>query len=138
MKYGHSIRVRPSIDSLEHRESPASLAVTPFDWLDKPPHFLIAAQGPHTSSGAAQTRPFHAKDAGTAALNGPIAVGTTITASASGHATHLGAFTLHDTSTIVAIEILVALAAIAGLGIRGHWQSCYGFPACLANSFIRT
>jgi hypothetical protein len=97
-------RIRPMIDALEHRESPASLAVKPFDWLDQPPQFLLAAQSLNNGSAAQQSRPFHLEESGTAVINGPIAVGTTINASASGHATHLGAFTLNDTSTIVAIE----------------------------------
>jgi hypothetical protein len=95
---------RPSLDALEYREAPSGLADSPFEWLNPEPHFFIAAQGPNTVSAAPQTRPFHLEESGTAVINGPIAVGTTINASASGHATHLGAFTLHDTSTIVAIE----------------------------------
>lgn len=104
MKSNQMIRLRPSIDALEHRESPASLTLKPFEWMDPPPHFLIAAPSFNNGSAAAKTRPFHLEESGTAVINGPIEVGTTINASASGHATHLGAFTLHDTSTIVAIE----------------------------------
>jgi hypothetical protein len=49
----------------------------------------------------AQARPFYAEDAGAAVINPD----GTISASASGHATHLGAFTLRDTSMITGVEV---------------------------------
>lgn len=104
MKSSQMIRIRPTVDTLELRESPASLFVKSFDWLDRPPQFLLAHHSLNNCSNAPKPRPFHLEESGQAVLNGPIAIGTTINASASGHATHLGAFTLHDTSTIVAIE----------------------------------
>jgi hypothetical protein len=96
-------RFRPSIDVLEHREAPASLTTSPFAWLDGEPRFLFGVSAAESAAASAQARPFHLEESGSAAFNGPIAVGTTINASASGQATHLGAFTLHDTSTIVEI-----------------------------------
>src|SRR5262249_31296250 len=46
-------------------------------------------------------RPFHLAEAGTAVINPD----GTISGSATGQATHLGAFSLHDTATIVGLEI---------------------------------
>ena len=92
-------RFRPSVDVLEHREAPSGLTTSPFAWLDEEPRFFFGV----SAAAESQARPFHAEDAGSAAFNGPIAVGTTITASATGQATHLGDFTLHDSSTIVEI-----------------------------------
>ena len=96
-------RVRLSIDALEHRSAghPGDLATG----MDRPgtPQF-IAAHAVESSAGLSRARPFHAEDSGTAVINGDFSIGTTITASASGRATHLGAFTLNDTSTVVGVE----------------------------------
>jgi hypothetical protein len=96
-------RFRPSIDVLEHREAPSGLTTSPFAWLDEEPPILYGVRAAESGGANPKARPFHLKESGSAAFNGPIAVGTTINASASGQATHLGAFTLHDTSTIVEI-----------------------------------
>ena len=90
-------RFRPSIDALENRDVPSGLTISPPGWLDPGAAPFIAAQS--AGSANAQTRPFHLEESGSAVING-----LTINASASGTATHLGAFTLTDTSTIVGID----------------------------------
>lgn len=94
-------RFRPSIDALEHREAPTGLTTSPPGWINAEVPQFIAAYVAESDAAKSHDRAFHAKDSGIAVLNGPPIPGTTISASASGHATHLGEFTLHDTSTIV-------------------------------------
>ena len=90
-------RFRPSIDVLEHREAPSGLTTSPFAWLDEEPPIRFGVSAAESAAANAQARPFHAEDSGQAVFNPD----GTISASASGRATHLGAFTLHDTSRIV-------------------------------------
>jgi hypothetical protein len=133
MKSSQKNRVRLSIEALEHRDAPATLTISPPGWADVDPTPIVkeitgsaspgletaevhsggvvqwspdGAQGSPARSGAAHSkdRPFHAEDSGNAVINGDLTPGTTINASASGQATHLGAFTLHDTSTVVGAE----------------------------------
>src|SRR5262249_23585704 len=54
-----------------------------------------------SASAHSHDRPMHLEDSGTVVFNPD----GTISASASGRATHLGAFTLHDTSTIVGAAV---------------------------------
>ena len=96
-------RFRPSLDIIEHRDAPSGLTISPPGWIDPGIPQFIAAHAVESSAAHSHARAFHAKDSGIAVLNGPLKPGTTISASASGHATHLGAFTLNDTSTIVAV-----------------------------------
>ena len=110
-------RFRPSVDVLEHREAPSGLTTSPFAWLDEEPRFFFGV----SAAAESQARPFHAEDAGSAAFNGPIAVGTTITASATGQATHLGDFTLHDSSTIVEI-VGPVLSVVEAAGTGVEWE----------------
>ncbi len=122
-------RVRPSIEALEHRHAPAALTVSPPGLANPDPHPVVggiaASAGPglatadlhgggmvlwslagaqvhaaRSAAGHSHARPFHAEDSGNAVFNPD----GTISASASGTATHLGAFTLHDTSRIVGAE----------------------------------
>src|SRR5262245_30048982 len=93
---------RPSIDTLEHRDAPSGLTITPPGWINAGTPQFIAASAAESAAALSHDRAFHAKDSGIAVLNGPPIPGTTISASATGHATHLGGFTLNDTSTIVA------------------------------------
>jgi hypothetical protein len=130
MKRSQKNRVRLSIETLEHRDAPAALTVSPPGWVD--PEFepivkeTTASAKPRLetaevhSGGVVQwsldddealaaalaaahshARPFHAEDSGAAVIN----PNGTISASATGTATHLGKFTLHDTSSIVRSEI---------------------------------
>jgi hypothetical protein len=93
-------KTRLGIEELENRVTPVRL--TPIE----APGLEAILSGPalaHTvKSPAAQAhaRPFHLEESGAAVINGD----GTINASALGHATHLGKFTLHDTSTIVGVE----------------------------------
>jgi hypothetical protein len=122
-------RVRLSVEALERRDAPAALTILPPGWTGPDPQPIVqeitASASPGLESaeahsagvvqwspagaeaGAARSatadshaRPFHAEDSGQAVLNPD----GTISASASGTATHLGAFTLHDTSRIVGGE----------------------------------
>lgn len=97
---------------LENRLTPS--AVTPIE-APGAEAILSAPVGVHTlHSGNAnsQARPFHLEETGAAVINS----NGTISASASGYATHLGRFTLHDTSTIVGIDITNGLV----LQVVGH------------------
>jgi hypothetical protein len=126
MTSSHANRVRLSIEALEHRDAAAALTISPPHWSDSEPlpAIEIAASatpglttaavhsggvvqwslGGASAAAPSQDRPFHAEDSGTAVVNGDFSIGTTITASASGYATHLGAFTLNDSSTVVGAE----------------------------------
>ena len=116
-------RVRLSIEDLEQRDTPGTLTFSPPGWGDLAKPGLAKAED--HSGGVVQwslgdveaifaklaaakshDRPFHAVDAGSVVINGDpfLLPGTTITASASGQATHLGDFTLNDTSTVVRAE----------------------------------
>jgi hypothetical protein len=126
-------RVRLSVEALERRDVPATLTMSPPAWIELGPQPIVkeitASAGPglataelhsggvvpwspagaqvsavELGAGNAHARPFHAKDTGNVVINGDLGIGTTIEASASGQATHLGAFTLHDTSTVVGAD----------------------------------
>jgi hypothetical protein len=93
-------RVRLRIDELECRAVPAVL--TPVE-VPGPTALL----GDHAQIRSVQSapahspaRPFHLEESGAAVFNPD----GTISGSASGQATHLGRFTLHDTATIVGVE----------------------------------
>lgn len=97
-------KFRLGVEELENRLVPTAL--TPIDVLG--PEVVL---GPHAQVGSvaahSHDRPFHAEDSGTAVLAVFVegfGIGTTITASASGQATHLGKFTLNDISTVVGVD----------------------------------
>src|SRR5262245_24355314 len=106
-------RVRLSVEALERRDAPAALTASPPSWVGPEPVPLsggvvvqwspdgAGARSVESATADSHARPFHAEDSGVAVFN----PNGTISASASGHATHLGKFTLHDTSTIVGSEI---------------------------------
>ena len=104
-------KFRLGLEELESRLTPTRL--TPIDVLG--PEIVL---GPHAQVGSlaahSHDRPFHAEDSGTAEIIGDFSPGTIINASASGQATHLGAFTLHDSSKVVGAE--GALRYIEGKG----------------------
>lgn len=112
MKSRMHSRTRLDIEELENRVTPARLSPIEVPGLEAilPGPALVRA----VESAAAQShdRPFHLEESGTAVINPD----GTISASASGHATHLGAFTLHDTSTIVGIDTTNGLV----LHVVGH------------------
>jgi hypothetical protein len=94
-------RIRLGIEELESRLTPTRL--TPMEVTG-----LGVVLGDHaharfvgSAATASQDRPFHLMESGTAVINPD----GTISGSASGKATHLGAFTLHDTSSIVGVEV---------------------------------
>jgi hypothetical protein len=124
-------RVRLSIEALEHRDAAAALTISPPGYLGPDADPIVkeitasakpglataevhsggmvqwslalgGAEAHAVKSAAAHShaRPFHLEESGTAVINPD----GTINASASGKATHLGAFTLHDTSTIVGVD----------------------------------
>lgn len=126
-------RVRLSIESLERRDAPASMMISPPGWMVSDPDPIVKeitasaktglataevhssgmvqrslayAQGNSAASAKAPShaRPFRAEDSGAVVINGDLGIGTTIEASATGTATHLGDFTLHDTSTVVGVD----------------------------------
>ena len=93
-------RVRLGIEELENRTVPAVLAPIEVQGA-------VALLGAHVqvrNAGSAATpahdRPFHLEESGAAVINPD----GTISGSASGQATHLGAFSLHDTTTIIGVE----------------------------------
>lgn len=90
---------RLKIEELENRLTPT--AVAPVEL----PASALAGTAEYCLVGSAashsQDRPFHLKESGSAVINSD----GTINGSASGKATHLGNFTLHDTSTIVGLEV---------------------------------
>jgi len=115
-------RVRLTIEELESRNAPAAL---------KP-----ALVGPdlapgHVKQQAANTahdRPFQLKEAGTAVMNAD----GTIDGTASGQATHLGAFTLHDHSTVVGVDatpdgIVLHIVGVAHLEAANGDHLCANF-----------
>jgi len=134
MNSSQNNRVRLSIEALEHRDTPSTLTISPPGWTDPEPQPIVkeitasaqpglataallsggvvqwslaasaATPAVQATTAPAHDRPFHAKDSGNVVINGDLSIGTTIEASASGQATHLGAFTLHDTSTVVGAE----------------------------------
>ena len=87
-------KFRLGIEELESRLTPARL--TPIDVPG-----LEVVMGPHAQVGSAaahaHARPFHLEESGQAAFTGP----DSLSATASGTATHLGKFTLHDTATFI-------------------------------------
>jgi hypothetical protein len=95
MKSNQKNRVRLSVEALEHRDAPASLTIS---------HPGFEARAVRSAAAHSHDRPFHAEDSGTAVIIGDFGPGTIINAIASGQATHLGAFTLHDSSTVVGAE----------------------------------
>jgi len=119
-------RVRLSVEALERRDAPATLTISPPGWVDPDPNPIVkeitASARPGLATAAVHSggvvqwsldgaeagaiesaaafsfdRPFHLEESGSAVINPDL----TVNASASGQATHLGAFTLHDTSTLV-------------------------------------
>jgi hypothetical protein len=88
-------RVRLSVEALEHRDAPAGLTISPPGWIG------AQVDAARSVAGHSHARPFHLVESGAAVINPD----GTIHASASGQATHLGAFTLHDSSTIIGSEI---------------------------------
>lgn len=106
---------RLTIEALDDRILPSAVAPAPPPPADAA---LVATAHSHA-------RPFHAVDSGFVVINGDLSPGTTITASASGQATHLGAFTLHDTSTVVAAE-----GAIRYIEGEAHLEAANGDLLC--------
>src|SRR5262249_17983571 len=94
-------RARLCIEELENRMTPAGLAPielpAPEAVLGNPAHV-----GSHKSGAThAPDRPFHLEESGQAVFNPD----GTISGNASGQATHLGRYTLHDTATITGVEV---------------------------------
>ena len=87
-------KCRLGIEELESRLTPTQL--TPIDVLG--PEVVL---GPHAQVGSvaahSHDRPFHLEESGQAAFTGV----DSLSADASGKATHLGKFTLHDTATFI-------------------------------------
>ena len=104
MKSSQKNRVRLSIEALEHRDAPTSLAIAPPEWANSDVDDIVkeitASAKPGLANGRGHDRPFHAEDSGEASIEG-----FTVRAHATGQATHLGNFTLNDTSTIVGFDI---------------------------------
>ena len=100
-------KFRLGIEELESRLTPTRL--TPIEVLG--PEVIL---GPHAQVGSvaahSHDRPFHLEESGQAAFTGP----GTLSATASGTATHLGRFTLHDTATVIGMDGPVL--PIAGTG----------------------
>jgi hypothetical protein len=94
-------RVRLRIEELECRAVPAVLAPIEVPRLAALLADHAQIRSVHSAAVLSQDRPFHLEESGTAVINPD----GTISGSASGQATHLGAFTLHDTSTIVGVEV---------------------------------
>jgi hypothetical protein len=118
-------RVRLSVEALERRDAPATLTISPPRWVDPIVKEITASARPGLattevngggvvqwsldgapvraveSAAHSHARPFHLEESGTAVINPD----GTISGSASGKATHLGTFTLHDTSSIVGAEV---------------------------------
>jgi hypothetical protein len=94
-------RTRLCIEELENRITPTVLAP-----IELPaPEAILGNQahvGSHKSAATpAHDRPFHLEESGQAVMNPD----GTISGNASGQATHLGRFTLHDTSTITGVDV---------------------------------
>jgi hypothetical protein len=104
MNISQKNRVRLSIETLEHRDAPAPLGISPLEWVDRPPTHGAQVSAAKTAKDKSHSQPFHAKDSGKVVITGDLGIGTIIDASASGQATHLGAFTLRDSSTVVGVD----------------------------------
>jgi hypothetical protein len=140
-------RVRLSIETLEYRDAPAALTISPPGWMDPEPEPFtkevtasakpglataethsggvvpwslagVDAGAAKSGKGHSHARPFHLEESGAAVIN----PNGTISASASGHATHLGAFTLTDSSTIVGMEIIDGEVIVHFAGLRSNLQ----------------
>ena len=94
-------RTRLGLEELENRLTPTT--VTPIGILGAEVLVGENARACPAEKAAAHShnRPFHLEESGTAVINAD----GTISGSASGHATHLGAFTLHDKSTVVGMSV---------------------------------
>jgi hypothetical protein len=141
MKSSQKNRARLSIETLERRDAPATLTISPPGWVDPDPNPIVKeitasakpglanaelhshgvvqwspdgteARAVESATAPAQARRFHLEESGAAVINPD----GTISASASGDATHLGAFTLHDHSTIVGVDTTNGLV----LQVVGH------------------
>ena len=120
-------RFRPSIEALEHREAPTGLKISPPGWIDPGAHQFIAAHAFQSAAADSHARPFHLSESGSAVID--FAEGT-VSATATGKATHLGAFTLRDTSRIVGFDGVVLQVAegqaVLVAGNIDHGDHLYG------------
>ena len=101
MQLRHQSRVRLGIEELEYRATPAMLAPLDVPWCEAALDHQARVRAVESAAAHSHDRPFHMQESGVAVFNAD----GTISASASGTATHLGAFTLHDTSTVVGVDV---------------------------------
>lgn len=130
MKSSQQNRVRLSIEALERRDVPGTLMFSSPGWGPEPPPSMkeitgSARPGLLTAEAHSHARPFHLEESGAAVIN----TDGTINASASGHATHLGAFTLHDTSTIVGVDVTPDGVLLHVVG-QAHLEAANGDHLC--------
>jgi len=92
------LRTRLAIEELENRAVPGTLIE--LGTQEEPPGYDQASYA-LLAANPSNDRPFHLEESGIAVINPD----GTINASASGKASHLGAFTLNDSSTIVGMEV---------------------------------
>jgi hypothetical protein len=105
-------QVRPGVEELENRLTPARLMPGAVPGLGATLAGHAQVRTVESAAAHSHDRPFHLEESGAAVINPD----GTISASATGTATHLGAFTLHDHSTIVGVDTANGLV----LQVVGH------------------